>query len=309
MQEPRLNLNLLLILDSLLTGQGVSVTARRLGLSQPNVSHALAQLRAFFDDPLLVREGNRMRPTPRAERLRGPLRRVIDMLETEVLCADEFDPMTSERCFCLSMSDVGELTYLPALLAALRLRAPHLRLRSVSMPPGELERAMAENFVDLAVGYFPDLQGAAFYQQKLFDHPFICMLREGHAVLDQTLSLDNFLRLDHIVVSAEGRSQEIFEQHLAQLGLTRRVVLQSPHFMSAPFLIAQSDCITTVPEAVGRWYANLLPLRLLPPPLKIPPIELRQHWHRRVHHDPGVIWLRRLIAELFLNRDPTLASG
>ena len=300
-----LDLNLLVVLDALLEERGVNATARRLRISQPNASFALSKLRAFFDDELLVRQGNRMQPTPTGERLREPVRRILSTVDSELFKAPSFDPMASVRRFTISTSDIGELVFLPTLMAALQERAPSTTLRCHSMSPDALQRAMADGVVDVALGYFPDLDGAAFYKQKLFEHPFVCVVREGHPTVADALSLDQFLELGHVVVAQEGRSQELFERTLHQNGLTRHIQLQSPHFMSAPLLIAGSDLITTVPRAVGTTYAKLTGLRLLPPPLEIPPIELQQFWHRRVHHDPAVQWFRALVAELFLGRDPT----
>lgn len=164
---------------------------------------------------------------------------------------------------------------------------------------------MADGSVDLALGYFPDLAGNAFYQQKLFEHRFTCLVRRGHPAIKDTLSMEQFLAADHVVVAQEGRSQEIFEKRMAEMKLGRRVLLQSPHFMSTPLLVAHSDLIATVPRAVGRAYCRMAPLRLLAPPMKIPAIPLRQFWHRRVQGDPSVTWLRECIAKLFLRNDPS----
>lgn len=300
-----LDLNLLVVLDALLEERGVNATARRLKISQPNVSFALSKLRTFFGDDLLVRQGNRMQPTPTGERLRDPVRRILATVDTELFRTPSFDPDRSERLFTISTSDIGELVFIPKLMDALSRQAPNASIRCYSMKPDELERAMADGIVDVALGYFPDLDGAAFYKQKLFEHPFVCVVRSDHPTVGSSISLDQFLKLGHAVVSQEGRSQELFERTLAQRGLSRRIRLQSPHFMSVPLMIAKSDLITTVPRAVGTTYAELTGLRLLPPPLAIPPIELQQFWHRRVHHDPTIVWLRSLIARLFLGRDPS----
>ena len=117
--------------------------------------------------------------------------------------------------------------------------------------------------------------------------------------------MKQFLAADHVVVMQEGRSQEIAERRMAEMGLDRHIVLRSPHFMSVPHLVATSDIISIVPRAVGRAFLHTGRLKLLEPPFKIPSIELKQLWHRRVHTDPGVLWLRTLIARLYLNRDPS----
>lgn len=308
MDYRRLDLNLLVVLDALLEERGVHATARRLGMSQPNVSFALGKLRQFFHDDLLVRLGNGMHPTPMGDRLREPVRRILETVDAELLGLPIFDPLQSQRCFAISTSDIGELVILPTLLDALKTRAPMTTLRCHSMPPHELERAMADGVVDLALGYFPDLRGNSFLCQKLFDHPFSCIVRRGHPVIEDDLTLEQFLGLGHIVVSPKGRSQELVETRMRELGLSRRVQLQSPHFMSVPLLVAGSDLISTVPHAVAATYARLAPLKILLPPFETPLITLQQFWHRRVHRDPAIVWFRGVIAELFLGNDPAAPS-
>lgn len=309
MDYRRFDLNLLTVLDVLLEECGVNATARRLGMSQPNVSFALSKLRLHFGDDLLIRVGNTMQPTALGDSLRGPLRLMMAKLEADILADRQFDPETSERRFVISTSDIGELVFLPRLMAELSRRAPGITLQSRSMSPEELEPAMAGGAVDLALGYFPDLNGANFLTQKLFDHPFACIARAGHPLAAPGWSLDTYLSLGHIVVAQRGRSQEMFEEHLAALGLSRRIQLHSPHFMSVPLLIAGSDLISTVPAAVGGIFATMANLRVIVPPLASPTISIQQFWHRRVHKDLAVSWLRRLIAELFLGRDPSPVSS
>ena len=299
----RLDLNLLLILDALSEERSVTAVARRLRISQPTVSFSLNKLRDFFQDELFVRQGMRMQATPFAETIHEPVRRIIETINQEILRDHDFDPLTSERTFCISTSDIGEMVFLPDMLKALRGAAPRTCVRCLAMPPVELQAAMASGLVDIALGYFPDLIGAGFYQQKLFEHQFTCLVRRDHPTIDHDMTLDQFLAADHAVVAHEGRSQEIFERRMSELNLDRRILLRSPHFVSVPLLVATSDMITVVPRAVGLLYARLASLKLVEPPIEVPPIEIKQFWHRRVHNDPGVVWLRKLIAGLFLQRD------
>jgi DNA-binding transcriptional LysR family regulator len=156
--------------------------------------------------------------------------------------------------------------------------------------------------------YFPDLVGPNIVTEDLFDHPFTCIVRKDHPTIGDTLSLEQFLAADHIVVNQQGRSQEIFERRIRELKLQRRVVLHLPHFMSVPQLIATSDMIATVPFSLGAWYPDA-GLKLLPPPVSIPLIELKQHWHRRMDNEPAVRWLQSIVAEELRDRDPALAMS
>jgi len=305
MDYRRFDLNLLVVLDALLEEGGVHATARRLGMSQPNVSFALAKLRGALGDQLLVRDGAGMRPTALGEALREPVRRVLHGVEHEILAGRHFDPAHATRRFVLSTSDIGELVFLPRLMQELERIAPHVTLECRSLRPADLARAMGDGTVDLALGYFPDLGEGPFMTQKLFDHPFTCIAREGHPALHAPWTAEAFLALGHIVVSQSGRSQELFEAQLTQMGLERRVALRSPHYMSVPLLVAGSDLISTVPKAVGAIFARMAPLRLIDPPFATPLINIQHYWHLRVQDDPGVVWLRSVLARLFLGRDPT----
>ncbi|WP_432787982.1 LysR family transcriptional regulator [Novosphingobium rhizosphaerae] len=296
-----------MVFDAMFVERKTTRTAERLGMSQPMVSYALAKLRRTFDDELFVREGNAMQPTAFAETLRDPVRRIVETVSGEILRhrAAEFQPATSTRRFTFCLSDIGELVFLPTILETFRREAPGATLRCVTLSPRELEAGLTDGSVDLALGYFPDLVGGAAYQQSLFEHPFAVLLRQEHPSIGHEISLESFLQADHAVVLHEGRSQEIFERRMAELGLARRVLIQSPHFMSVPLIVANSDIITTVPMGVARAYSQMAGLRWVLPPLDLPRIPIKQFWHRRVHFDQASIWLRGLIARNFLGRDPT----
>jgi DNA-binding transcriptional LysR family regulator len=218
MNYREIDLNLLLILDAMYDTGSTTLVAERLKVSQPTVSFSLGKLRDVFGDELFVRHGASMQPTPLAESIREPVRRVIETVRFDILRERAFDPAVAERTFSLSASDIGELVFLPRLLEQLTVSAPKLNLRSLTMPPAELREAMTTGGVDLAIGYFPDLTGAGFFQQKLFEHAFTCLVRADHPVIGDRISMKQFLAADHVVVMQEGRSQEIAERRMAEMG-------------------------------------------------------------------------------------------
>jgi DNA-binding transcriptional LysR family regulator len=303
------DLNLLCILDALLRLRSVSRAAEDLGMSQPAVSFSLNKLRILFKDPLFIRAARGMRPTPRAEELAGPLQEVLDKIKSGLLTPTRFDPATTQRRFTFNMADVGELVFLPALRARLEAAAPGANIKTVSTPPSELEEAMRSGEVDLVVGYFPDLQGAAVYQQRLFSHSFVCIVRKDHPRIGSQLTRNRFLEEGHAVVQQEGKSHELFEQALADQGLARRVVISIPHFLAIPLIIAESDLIVTVPYAVARSFARMADLKMLPPPIQVQRADLKQYWHARFHHDPANQWIRGVTASLFVEKRATRARS
>ena len=294
-----LDLNLLRVLVALDDRRSVSGAAGVLGRSQPAVSVALGKLRGFFDDRLFVRSGNRMEPTPRAAGLIESARAVLARVG-DIVAAPGFDPATSQRPISLALSDVGEMVMLPAMLREVRRLMPKAAVRSVSLPPGEVASGLEDGSIDLAMGYFPDLQKRNFYQQALFVDTYASLLRADHPIAAKKLSIRQFLGLEHIVVRAESRSEEVMERYLARRRLRRRVVLTTPHFASAPMIVAQSDLLVTVPLPLARYFVSVAAdLRIVGLPFEPPRIALRQFWHRRFHDDARNRWLRALMCGLF----------
>ncbi|HSV80548.1 MAG TPA: LysR family transcriptional regulator [Ramlibacter sp.] len=295
----KLDLNLLPVLVALAEQRSVSAAARQLGMSQPAVSSALARLRASLQDPLFVRTARGMEPTPRTLALLPPTRAALGIVDSEIVPARGFDPATSEKQVTLALSDIGEMVFLPKILQRLQADAPGMTVRSVTLPVAQLERGLELGDIDLAVGYFPDLKGNNYFQQRLFPHGFVCILRSGHPIQAAKLTARQFMAVGHAVVNAEGRSQEVFERFLKKQGIQRRVVLNTPHFMSLPAIISQSDLVATVPLAVGVWFSSTARIRIARPPFPVPTFDLKQHWHRRFNADPQSRWLRALVYSLF----------
>jgi DNA-binding transcriptional LysR family regulator len=298
----KVDLNLLVVFDVLLRLQSVTRAAEELGMSQPAMSLALNKLRHALGDPLFVRGSRGLSPTRRAESLAVPVRQVLDQIRNDVLRQPNFDPAATDRTFTFNMADVGELVFLPRLRAHLQAAAPGANIRAVSTPPGELAAALESGEVDLAVGYFPQLQGAVIYQQRLFSHSFACIVRKDHPVFRAQMTKKQFLEADHVVVDQEGKSHELFEETLAAQGLARRVALRVPHFLAIPLIVAESDLVVTVPYAIGASFAKMADLKLLRPPIQVGTPEVKQHWHARFDHDHANRWIRGVVAELFLDR-------
>jgi len=297
----KLNLNLLPIAFALYDERSVSGAAKALGMSQPAVSMALRKLRTHFNDPLFIRTARGVEPTPRAHALVKASRPLVARLQEDLLSEQTFDAVRSARAFAFALSDVGEIVFLPRLIERLRAAAPHSAIRSLSMPPRHIARGLESGDIDLAVGYFPDLVQNNFFQQRLFTHHFACLMRADHPRYAKRLSMKAFLEIEHAVVHAEGRSHELFEKLLERRKIRRRIALHTPHFLSIPVIVSRSDLMATVPHALALYFARLAPQQfaVAMPPLEVPGFDVKQHWHRKVHHDPRSRWLRAQLAELF----------
>lgn len=293
-----IDLNLLVAFDALLTEVNVTRAAKRVGLSQPAMSHALNRLRSLFEDPLLVRTARGMVLTPRAQQLQTPLREALGRIETVLDKTETFDPATAQRRFTLAGLDYVEFVMLPPLLEYLSKHAPGIDLFVVALHQ-DVSPMLESGEVDLSLGVNrPAAPG--IYQQKLFQERFVCLVRKDHPEVKRSLSLEQYVRLDHLLVAPQHQAHRggYVDAALAQRGLRRRIALAVPHFLVAPLVVSRSNLVFTVPERIARAYTELLPLRSLPVPLELNGFSMMQHWHERNHRDPAHVWLRTVIADL-----------
>lgn len=293
------DLNLLRVLVALAATRNVTQAALALDMSQSGFSTALARLRRDLDDPVFVRTATGMHPTPRAEQAIAAAQEALARVAEAVLQKPEFDPRSSRTVFRLAMMDVAEIVFLPRLLQHLQQHAPHVTVTCTSMDPEPLKQAMAQGDIDLALGYFPDLDSAAAFQQTLYTHTYACMVRRGHALVGQGITEKSYTEIGHVRVSSPSRSSSLLERFLERKRLKRRIVLQTPHHLSLPSIVESTDLLATIPLATGARFATLGLIELLPLPFTPPSFAVQQHWHPLVHHDARNQWLRQQVAQLF----------
>jgi DNA-binding transcriptional LysR family regulator len=296
------DLNLLRVLRQLLRERSVSAAAASLGLTQPALSNALRRLRARLDDPLFVRTPAGMEPTPFALSIAAPLEDALQLVTQALSHPRGFDPATSRRALTLAMTDIGEIVFLPRLLAALRERAPGLTLATRRPGAGRLREDMESGRVDLAVGHLPQLD-AGFHQRGLFVQRYVCLLRRGHPLDPQDrrrrLTRSAFLAADHVAIESAGTGNAQVETLLERAGVRRRVLLTVPHFVAVGHIVAASDLVATVTEKLAGCCVAPFGLRALAHPIALPEIAIQLRWHERAHRDPAQRWLRALMVELF----------
>jgi DNA-binding transcriptional LysR family regulator len=300
MDDPRnLDIRLLRVFSSIYLHGSVSAAARELDMSQPGLSTALMRLRKQLQDPLFTRTTQGMEPTRRARELIGAVRRILQTVDQELLAPPVFDPATSTKEFRLALSDIGEGIYLPLAIRSIQHAAPNISLRTVVLEPRELEEAMAAGEVDLAAGFFPDMRGTQVIQRRVGAHSFTTIVRAGHPAARKRLTVEQYAELGHIVVEAPGRSQEVFDRFLREKGIRLKVLLRTPHFMSVPVVVAETDAVATVPQALGDFVRNNGGLQELPMPFTPPTFHVNLFWHRSAQNDPSNVWLRELMIGQF----------
>lgn len=289
----KVDLNLLVLFDVMVEHRSVTLASDALGLSQPATSAALARLRAVFGDPLFVKTGAFMEPTPRAQQLAVPVRSVIGTIRNEILQAGRFDPLLTDKTFNLIMPDIAEVILLPKLLSQLKTVAPHIKLKVTSVPRLAAAEALENGSADLALGYFPDLKRSGFFQQRLFIHHYVAIVRKNHPRYGESITEQDYFSAHHALVAPQGR------EHASDIFLNaehqkRHVAVELSHFMSLIGVIANSDLMATVPNDLAKLFESCANIRSMNLPVSMPQVEVHQFWHQRLHKDDANIWLRGL---------------
>ena len=286
------DLNLVLALDALLAERHVTRAATRLGITQSAASHALARLRDLIGDPLLVRGARgTMVPTPRAEQLAPAVHKVLTELASALRGDEAFDPATAKRTFRIGASDYVELVLLPALLERLGRLAPGIDLW-VHTYEGHGDEALVTGAVDMVIGPVRGTRLAGAYEKVLFDDGFTCVMRPGHPLADQRLTLTRYCSAAHVLVAPRGTPGSLVDAALAAEGKARRIALALPHFLVVPHVVAGSDLIATLASRVASRFAGVLDLVTSPTPFPMPKFQISLAWHERFQHDAAHRWLR-----------------
>lgn len=290
------DLNLLAALDVLLRERSVTLAARRLGLGQPAVSHALARLRDLFADPLLVRSGRGMIATPRAEALREPLARLLADATRLVRHEVRFDPASSTRGFTIICPDLLA-TLLPRIVSRLRRAAPHAGLEVVHRSSDE-RGALEEGRADLLLGPTP-AEGPGMRTRGLGRVHFGVVARRHHPGLTRggQLRAQAWTAYPHVVVRSGSTSHSLVGQALAQAGVARRVGLVVPSFLAALVTVAETDLFFAAPRELLHPLAARLDLVVCAPPIAVAPVPVAAVWHERFDAEPGHRFLRDLAGE------------
>lgn len=285
----RFDLNLLVILDALLSEQHVTRAAERLHLSQPAVSHALARLRDLLGDPLLVRQGGALIATARALELATPLAEALGQVQA-LLAPNSFDPASAKRRFRVAMSDYSAAIFLPGLVRLLRREAPGIDLQIIQASREGMVDGVLNGDLDLAAGVFPDMP-AELRTTPLFEEHYTCLIDRDSLPKTGVLDLPAYLSRPHVLLEMRGSGTPEIERALAAIRERRHVAISLPHWGVAPQLIQGTDLILTV-SSRGLLNIDQAHLISVPPPFQIPSFAFELAWHARRGGDTGLQWLR-----------------
>ncbi len=289
------------VLNVVLRERSLTRAAEVLDTTQPAVSKVLARLRAYFGDPLFVRNGQAMNPTPKALEIAEPLRSLLVAADTLCTPTPPFDPRTSDRTFKVLTADTGSAILLPALLRRMATEGPRLALEAVPLDSRHFETKLESGEADLAIGAYPKAP-RGLRRQHLYYDEYLCVARKDHPKLRTLNKRSGFRAARHIVVVASDTghaAQQLAQQALEAEVAAENIMLRAPSFVVAALVASQTDSVATIPANLANSLADQLGLAPIRPPFPLPAFEIAQYWHEKYQRDPGHRWLRSTSHALF----------
>jgi DNA-binding transcriptional LysR family regulator len=289
------DLNLLKAFDALIRERAVTRAAGRIGLSQPAMSHALSRLRSLFADDLFVRTPNHMEPTARAREIAPLVSAAIEHIEAALNLGIGFDPAKSTGIFTAGMAEYAEVALVGRLAEAFAGQAPKATLRLTPLTGAEAADRLDNGAIDVAVVHLRALPGHLDSMMLLRD-PFVLVARRGHPLAAQSLSLEAYAALDHVLVSPRGDTSGAVDRALADFGLKRRIALLVATYLALPAVLASSDLVATVPRRTAQPIAAMAEIEIMPLAIDLS-VHVSMAWHRRATSEPAQVWFRSLLSE------------
>ncbi|MBN9081803.1 MAG: hypothetical protein BGP04_10320 [Rhizobiales bacterium 62-17] len=305
MDESNVSLRHLRILGLLLEVRSLTRAAQILDTTQPTISKALTKLRAHFGDPLFVRVGLAMHPTPRALDLAQPLKDLLTTSDVMRSSSVAFDPRSSAREFAIIVTEVGMAQLVPPVIAHLEKQGPGLRLKAMPLDSRPIEARLQAGEADVVLGVFPSVS-ANMRRQRLYTDTYMSVVRKSHPRAGKLTKPEAFLRERHVVVTSSPTGHGV-HQALERIFATKldpdRVHVRVPSFVTSAMVASKTDAVGTLPARLAQYLADDLKLTPFATPLPLPRIEICQFWHERVQQDAGHRWFRGTLRTLFGSKD------
>ncbi|RZS84655.1 LysR family transcriptional regulator [Pigmentiphaga kullae] len=279
---------------AILRNASITHAAAELGVKQSTLSYTLDRIRSRLGDPLFVRVGNRMVPTPCAEKLAEFAQRLVADMEREIDELSGFDPRTTQRTFRVAINEVGSIVMLPVLLRKLNIEAPSARLVPMQVKGAELESRLSSGELDVAAGHFPTA-GANLFRQLLFRRKYLCIARRGHALARGSVSFEQLARTPQVVNDLMPAPYVWLHEQLTERGLGLPIAMVSQHGASIPFIVGATDFLAVVAEDVFALFKDSAGIEAVSLPVQLPQVDIFLYWHARVGTDPANMFLREVI--------------
>ena len=308
MDYPDIDLNGLAAFDAIRRTGSVTQAAIELNVAQSTLSNRLRRLRAQLGDPLFVKTSEGMLPTPFAAEIGSRITGALALIDRGLKSKDSFDPLRETRRFTIVMTGITEVLLLPALLERCKAEAPGMSFTTQSLPDHETEDALKSGVADIAIGFFPEISDGLI-QRLIMESDYACIAAEDHPTIGDTLSRAEFLSARYAIAEAKGTGHQAVERALQREGVAHRIGARVSGFLPLPMIVAASEMIATVPRPLADIMRDAARIKVLPHPLDLPTLQIRQFWHERFHQDPGNIWLRGILGELYESIDAVSGTG
>ena len=289
----RIDLNLFAVFDAIYTAGSLTRAADVLCITQPAVSNSLARLRDMLNDPLFVRTGHSMTPTPVAQNIIVPARAALELLRKSVQESHTFDPLIAEKQFNFASRDLLEVSILPRLLAHLEDGSPNITLANFEISRSKVVSEMANGnldfFADASTFTDPHLHKACIATDR-----YVVLARKNHPKLKNGLDLETFLDINHINVTYRHDGSSAVDVVLDNLGHKRCIKFHSQHFLTVPSALVKTDMVACMPYHLAKHYD----LAMYEMPIDMPAMEYFLYWHVSMNEDHAHRWMREQIMEV-----------
>lgn len=287
----QLDINLYRVLEAIYSEGSLTAAAKLLHKSQPALSYSLGRLRDHLQDPLFVREGRRLQPTPRTRLIINDVRVALRQLDGIATPTSRFQPEAAEIEFRVGMRDALQATALPRMMAILQEVAPGIRLTAVQVSRRQMAARLATGNLDLALDVRLNVSGEIRHQH-LIDDALVVLGRGSR----KKMSLQDYLARPHALVSSREQGPGLEDFGLQRLGVSRKIVMRCQHYLAACRTAAVTDLLVTLPTSQALlMQQQVTGLRLWAMPADLPPVDLHMYWHQRSDEDSASRWLRQLI--------------
>jgi DNA-binding transcriptional LysR family regulator len=308
-----LDLNLLRVFDAVMTELNLTRAADKLATTQPAVSNALRRLRVMLHDQLFIRTAHGVKPTPRAEDLHPAVRFALATLESAFEPKEE-NILHIAKTIRLCMADSTASLLLPLLVSELTETAPNLTLQTLPLLSRDPRPSLLKGEIDLAVGFFPGIVAQLTSEQDiessichgpLYSSEYECIMRKGHPLADEVLTIDRYCDANHVLVNLSGRLQGHIDKLLDRMGRKRRIVMTVNQFYTAGQIVEASDLLSIMPVhliASNKMSDSLISKKL---PITFPALKIDMLWHKRDANDVALKWVRSLLGRVISTTLPS----
>lgn len=296
---PKLDLNLLVIFDAVMKEQSITAAANRLSMTQPAVSNAVARMRYSWKDPLFIKNGRGLKPTPYAVALWQKTLTPLNEIE-EAVSPVKFNPTKAKKNFRVALTDGSASLFWPRIRQIIEKEAPHVNVYAVPFQ-NNAEQLLVNAEVDIVFDYYQG-EHAQLNTKAMYQNKFVCVMNNQHHLSKSALSLDDYLAADHLLVSLSGDVSGVIEALLKPMQRERRIAMTINGFSSAIDLIEQTQLITSLPYALVARAYNMGRVIVKPLPLAVPPVDIQMVWHRRDENSESLQWFKSILERVLADQ-------